>query len=169
MVKKKNKRNHKSLPKSVQKTPVKKNDESLNSKIEISERHIEQTVSFQGPLPPPDALSAYNKIVPGAAETIIGMAVSQSEHRQYLEKKVIESDINNSKLGLWFGLFIALCGMGSAIYCASIGQSIIGSILGGGTLAMLVSTFVYGSQSRKKERERKRIESMSDKPSLKSK
>lgn len=169
MVKKKKPRKHKNLPKSVKKSPSKKEDKPLNSnnkRVEIHEKRIEKTLSFQGPLPPPDALAAYDKIVEGAAEKIIGMAVSQSEHRQYLEKKVIESDIKNSKLGLVFGLIIGLFGMGAAVYCASIDQPTVGSILGGGTLAMIVSTFVYGSQSRKKERERKRVESMSDKPRL---
>lgn len=161
------KKKHKNFPKSVKKSLPKKENRELKSNYKRFEIR-EQRLNFQGPLPHPNDLAAYNEIVPGSAKTIINMALSQSEHRQNLEKSVINSDIKNSKLGLIFGLIIGLTGMGSAVYCASIGQPTVGSILGGGTLAMLVSTFVYGSKSRKKERERKRVESMPDKSSLKS-
>jgi uncharacterized membrane protein len=48
---------------------------------------IQQT--FSGPIPPPTLLAEYNKVVPNAAERILAMAEKQSEHRQFLEKKVI--------------------------------------------------------------------------------
>jgi uncharacterized membrane protein len=117
-----------------------------------------QSVSFSGPLPHPDILHKYDEIYPGAAKIIIEMAKSQSEHRQDLEKKVIGSDIRNSKMGLYFGFIIGLTGISAGVYVISIGQVIAGSALSGITLVSLVSIFVYGSQGRKKEREGKRKE-----------
>jgi len=68
-------------------------------KQEIKQLALEAIAEvFSGPLPPPSVLSQYNQVVPGAAERIIAMAESQSEHRQQLENKVIESDIKNSRL-----------------------------------------------------------------------
>jgi len=65
--------------------------------------------SFSGPLPPPVVLKQYDEIVPGAAERILSMAESQSQHRQQLERSVIESDIKNSRLGLHYGLSGGFC------------------------------------------------------------
>jgi uncharacterized membrane protein len=115
-----------------------------------------QSVSFSGPLPHPEILQKYDEVYPGAAKIIIEMAKSQSEHRQDLEKKVISSDIRNSKMGLFFGFIIGITGIVAGVYIISIGQVIAGSALSGITLVSLVSIFVYGSQGRKKEREEKK-------------
>lgn len=37
---------------------------------------------WQGPLPPPEELEAFNKAVPGLAETIVEMAKQEAEHRR---------------------------------------------------------------------------------------
>lgn len=82
------------------------------------------------------------------------MAESQSKHRQALELKVINSDIEDSRRGLIFGLVIGLAVVGGTI-CTITGHQIGGSIIGGGGLTGLVSVFVYGSRSRRKEREQR--------------
>jgi len=83
------------------------------------------------------------------------MAHSQTEHRQELEKKVIGSDILNSRLGLIFGFLIGMTGIISGVIIISKGQVFAGSFISGVTLVSLVGTFVYGSQGRRKEREKK--------------
>lgn len=83
------------------------------------------------------------------------MAKDQSDHRQVLEKSVINSDIKNSRLGLYFGFIIGMTGIISGTILIAVGHVIAGSVIGGGTLASLAGTFVYGSQGRKREREEK--------------
>ncbi|MCK5416664.1 DUF2335 domain-containing protein [Candidatus Parcubacteria bacterium] len=61
---------------------------------------VHQSVSFSGPLPHPDILRKFDEVCPGTAKIIIEMAKTQSEHRQALEKSVINSDIKKSGLGL---------------------------------------------------------------------
>ncbi|MBI2459266.1 MAG: DUF2335 domain-containing protein [Parcubacteria group bacterium] len=128
-----------------------KNELQKNNKTLI--RHEE--IMFAGPLPHPQLLKGYNDIVPGAAKIIIDMAEKQSSHRQELEKKVINSDINNSKLGLIFGFIIGIVGITAGAIIIAIGQIVAGSVISGATLVGLVGTFVYGSQNRKKERDEK--------------
>lgn len=41
---------------------------------------------WQGPLPPPEELVAFNQAVPGLAETIVEMAKQEAEHRRHLEE-----------------------------------------------------------------------------------
>ena len=97
----------------------------------------------------------YNQAVPDFAERIIVMAEAQSKHRQELESKVIESDINNSKLGLHYGLIIGLAAVIGGTICILYGHEVGGSIIGGTGLTGLVGVFVYGSRSRRKEREQR--------------
>lgn len=107
---------------------------------------------FSGPLPPPHILSQYNEIVPGAADRIISLAENQSEHRQKIENKIIESDIKNSRLGLHYGLIIGLISVIGGTICILNGHEVPGSIIGGTGLTGLVGVFVYGSTQRRKER-----------------
>ena len=41
---------------------------------------------FRGPIPPPEIISGYEAIIPGAADRILAMAEKQSQHRQEMEK-----------------------------------------------------------------------------------
>ncbi len=83
------------------------------------------------------------------------MAENQSSHRISIESKVINTDARNSTLGLFFGLFIAIVGIGVGAYLIMNGHDWAGGILCGTTIVSLVSTFVYGSTRRRKERERR--------------
>lgn len=118
----------------------------------------ERTITFSGPLPPPEVLERYNKIVPGVAERIIKMAEQQSAHRRSLEAQVINSDIKNSKLGLYFGFMIGLTGIIGSVITSIYVSQLAGGVLGIGSLTALTGVFIYGSQSRKKEREERRNE-----------
>jgi len=116
----------------------------------------QETVCFSGPMPHPDILKKYDEVYPGAAKFIIDMAKNQSDHRQILEKKVICSDITNSRLGLSFGFIIGMTGIvGGAVIVMS-GMTITGGLFTAMSLGSLVGTFVYGSQGRAKERNKKR-------------
>ena len=131
-----------------------KNNQIQNYKNNQAEL-VRQSVSFSGPLPHPDILKKFDEVHPGAAKIIIETAKKQSEHRQILEKSVINSDIKNSKMGLVFGFIIGMTGIIVGGVIIAIGQVVAGSVISGITLASLVGTFVYGSQGRKREREGK--------------
>lgn len=135
---------------------------SEKNKIENQEQNnsavVHQSISFSGPLPPPEVLQKFDEVHPGAAKIIIDMAKNQSEHRQKLEKEVINSDIKNSKLGLVFGFIIGMTGIIAGALIIFFGQAFAGGFLSFISLGSLVGTFVYGSQGRKKEREEKKKE-----------
>jgi uncharacterized membrane protein len=81
----------------------------------VRERVI--TASFCGPIPPPNALKAYNDILPGAADRILSMAEQQAGHRQRMEKEIIESSLDHERTGMIFAFVLTL------------GLMIIGSVL----------------------------------------
>jgi uncharacterized membrane protein len=112
-------------------------------------------VFYSGPLPPPQELQKYNEILPGAADRIMTMAEEQARHRRSLENVVIGSDTRNAKLGLWFGLVTSMTAIITGTITIINGFIIPGTFISGGTIISLAVIFVYGSQKRRKERERK--------------
>lgn len=112
---------------------------------------IEQS-SFSGPLPPPQLLDHYDKIVPGSADKIISLWEEQVRHRQGLEKKAIDADIKQASRGSWFGFAIAMSAIGSGTYLAYIGRPTEGIAAILTALVGLVGAFGWGTYQRRKER-----------------
>jgi len=132
--------------------PKKKSSEAQIKKPTAKQIQL-SAQTFSGPLPHPEILEYYNRVAPDAANRILSLVEKQSSHRQELELKVIESDIFNSKCGLFCGLIIGLTSVIGGVLCVLQGHDTGGSIIGGVGLTSLVSVFVYGSRERRKERE----------------
>jgi uncharacterized membrane protein len=113
--------------------------------------------SFSGPIPPPNILAEYSKIIPNGAERIMIMAEEQSKHRRELEKKVIETDSRNSFLGVIFAFVLGMTTIITGGIVVIKGYTWPGTVLGSAGLVGLVSTFIYGTRERRKERESKAI------------
>lgn len=127
---------------------------------ERAPRTVRQIVAtqFSGPLPPPEVLERYDKIVPGSARRLLAMAEKQAEHRQSVERKIVQSDVTNSRIGLVFGLLIGLGGLTAATIISLFGNPATGGVIGFATIASMVVSFVYGSRVRKEEQALRRQE-----------
>ncbi len=115
-----------------------------------------QTVVTQhhsGPLPAPAVLREYDDIVPGAAKTIIALFEKQSNHRIEMEKHVTREDVKRSYWGLAAGFVLSFVCITGSIWLVSQDHDAAGTIIAGGSVATLAGVFVYGTNSRKKERE----------------
>jgi len=122
-----------------------------NAQQQVAISKIEAS-AFQGPLPPPQILSHYDQIVPGSAERIISQWECQVRHRQELEKKVIDSDIKQSRYGATLGFIIAISTIAAGAFLAYIGQPTEGFAAIVTALAGLVGAYGWGSYQRRKER-----------------
>ena len=111
--------------------------------------------TFSGPLPPPDILARYNDAVPDGAERIIALAERQAAHRMALESRVVDADIRRSNLGLGAGLLVALAGLFASFLMVDRGNAVAGAVLASIDLAGLVAVFVYGTVSRRSERQQR--------------
>lgn len=109
-----------------------------------------------GPLPPATELARYDEILPGAAERIISMAERQAAHRQELERFAVHAEDRRSWAGLVVGGVLALAFLTGSVVLGLNDQAWLGGVLGGTTLISIVGTFVYGTRSRRSEREQKR-------------
>lgn len=74
----------------------------------------------------------------------------------YLEKAVIESDIKRANLGLLLAFVLSMTCIVASAYSAATGHEATAAVLGGGSLASLAGTFIYGSTTRQEERAEKR-------------
>lgn len=116
---------------------------------------MQSSMSFSGPIPPPEILEKYEQILPGSAGRLITMAENQSRHRQHLEKTVVEGEVKRAWWGLWTGYTLGLAGIGGSVALGLYGQQVAASVLCGTTLVSLVSVFVIGAVGRRKERQEK--------------
>jgi len=115
----------------------------IASAIEISR--------FSGPLPPPEELAKYDRILPGAADRIIRMAAQQSVHRLNLETVAIGANAATQKWGLACAFVTAMSAIWGGIWISLKGMSGAGLTTIIGALAALVGVFVYGKSQQKKE------------------
>ena len=107
--------------------------------------------SFTGPLPHPSILAQYNGLFSGGAERIVAMAERNQAHRHEIEKIVVSGNVKAQSRGQWFGLIVALLGMGGAIWLIAHGQTWGGVGLGGIDVLGLVGLFIYSHEGKKKE------------------
>lgn len=105
--------------------------------------------AYQGPIPPPAHLEQFEALIPGAAERIIKMAEQEADQRHYIEK--LDADINNRAMGKAFteqrigqicAFLLALMAISGSIYCAAIGATAIGCVLGGSSVMAVISAFL---------------------------
>lgn len=57
----------------------------------------QQTQHYEGPVPHPDTLRGFDALVPGSAQKLIDLALSESLHRRDLESKAVDANIATQK------------------------------------------------------------------------
>lgn len=85
------------------------------------------------------------------------MAERQETHRHRLEKWAVLGGTVLSFCGLICALMISLFALYAGYSLIQSGHDVAGTIFGGAGLIGLVSVFIYGTQSRRKERQKKDI------------
>ena len=116
---------------------------------------------WRGPLPPPEVVQRYEDMVPGAADRLLTLTEKQQAHSHNIEEKVINihqtvvgGDSRRSDIGLWLGFVVAVLGILCGTYLGLRGHEWLGAVIAGVPLTYLVGAFIYGSKSRRDERNR---------------
>ena len=118
--------------------------------ISDSKGQVVQVASaFSGPLPPPNILAQYNKVIPNAAERILQMAEKEGEHRRRMEEKLISSETSQIKIGSIFAFFLGMTALIGGFILAYFDKNIvgIGAIIAG--LGTIITAFIAGSKKDK--------------------
>lgn len=111
---------------------------------------------YSGPIPPPEILEGYEKVLPGTADRIMKMAEKQADHRRNMEETTVNSGARDSKLGIICGTFVCFSLIVVGGISVMIGSTSTGTVLSLSGLAPIVTAFIYGTRSNANERKEKR-------------
>lgn len=114
-----------------------------------------------GPLPHPDILEGYERIMEGSAERILAMAEKEASHRHKIEEKCIKTDSGDSLLGVVFAFLLGMSciasGFGIILKVPEVSGMITGCLITGTGLAGILGAFLKGTKAAWKiEREKER-------------
>jgi uncharacterized membrane protein len=127
--------------------------EHINGEPDLPLNTVEfhKTSITTGPIPNPVVLAKYDEFSPGLAKEIVNMAKEQAKHRQYVEKKAIDTDAFVAKANIWekvlgqaLGFAIALITVSAGTYLVMNGNPVSGTFIGVSGVTGLAAVFVFG-------------------------
>jgi len=107
-----------------------------------------------GPLPAPQTLEAYAKIIPNGAERIMAMAEKEQEFRHELTKTINTRNINIESRGQIFGFILSVIIIGSGVYLTATDKQTTGLVAVIGGIAILVGAFYYSKKPKPQQQEK---------------
>jgi uncharacterized membrane protein len=127
--------------------------------VTIQSRHI-------GPLPPPEILREYEKIIPNAGERLLSVVEREQEHRHSYEKYIVESAVKDAGDGrrahlrgdiIAVAVFLICSAMGMTLLFLDMNQYIAGALLGAPLIGSLASFLVARRGFNSTEHQQKKI------------
>lgn len=129
---------------------IDKSNLTNTQKIQVIKFVAEKVEKYSGPIPHPNHLEKYEKILSGSANRLICIAENQSVHRQKMENKLIDANIRYKSTGQKFGFIISVLCITGGLAMIFLGKSLEGFATLLGTVAVLVGTFMYSNKDKKK-------------------
>jgi len=129
---------------------VQQADPQLLKKLQPEQREsvlriVQQTLtSFEGPLPPPQMLAEYDRLIPQGADRLMRLLESQTSHRHVQETRIVSTQTSLPLRGQFIGT--GLCVFFGAIgwRLSFTGHDAVAGVLFGTTILGLVTIFVLG-------------------------
>lgn len=120
--------------------------DSLRVVVEARHRTI-----YRGPLPDPGTLREYGEIYPGSLKVIFEEFRAQSQHRRELERLVISNRVESERRGQYIAGTLGGIGLIGSLVVAGLGQGWAGFGIALTSIGSLVSLFLYGQKSQKRD------------------
>ncbi len=95
-------------------------------------------------------LQEFDRVVPGAARTILNDAHEQTQHRITMERLVLTAKCHQAKAGQWMAYTLGVLGLGCGFYLALNGREISGAVFVIADLFALARVFISGQQAEQK-------------------
>ncbi|MBL4597036.1 MAG: DUF2335 domain-containing protein [Robiginitomaculum sp.] len=105
---------------------------------------VVQSHLFSGPLPPPESIAGYEKVLPGSADRIITMAEKSQNHAHNCESRALGVQSFVAKSGMVSGLFISALLVSGGISAVYLGQPFVASVFIGASALGVISKLVDG-------------------------
>lgn len=114
-----------------------------------------KTTVRTGPLPSAAELEKYEAVLPGAADRIVKMAEGQAGHRAQLETEALRQEGQRSWVGLVSGALLTLGFEALALVAVLVDRPWFAVAFAAFPLPAILGAFVYGTRSRRREREQR--------------
>jgi uncharacterized membrane protein len=112
--------------------------------------------SFCGPLPSPEALEDYNRVVPGLADRIVSMTEGQQKHRMTLESSMATSQQKQSQRGQIFAFLLTILLITCGGILAFTNHTAAGVTIFSTTIIGVAATFIANQVRQASELSRKK-------------
>ena len=123
--------------------PAERPEASLHREVRIARPVLDVAVeAFSGPIPMPDVLRDYERVLPGLAERIVRWTEDEASQRRTVERSLVQLSWG----GLWSALLLALTTIVGGMLLAWYGRNVVGVIGVVGALAGLVIVFLAGQR-----------------------
>lgn len=118
-------------------------------------RQVQFAYVSQSPWPDPVVLKGYEDQIPGSAKLLLEQALKQSNHRMDLEKRVTNDGTYRSWGGLISAFILCVLFLLASYDLILKGHDTAGASILTVTIVSLAGTFIYGTRSQRKERDKK--------------
>lgn len=98
--------------------------------------------SHSGPLPSPETLEEYDRIIPDGGDRLMKQVENQQTHRHEIEKKSVDRSLNQSSTGQWIGGVLCVLVLIISWDLIRCGHDAAGATLAGIDLVALATVFV---------------------------
>lgn len=116
-----------------------------------STEQIIQLNAFSGPLPTPETLEAFDRVLPGLAREIVDRSELEMRHRHKLDSAALSARVEDQRAarterarGQYMAFAIVIIMVAGGISLTVIGHAVVGAGMMGTTLIGLVSVFITG-------------------------
>lgn len=107
--------------------------------------------SWQGPLPPPKMLEAFEKVEKGFANRIVAMAEGEAKHIRRMELLHLLLAAGSRYFGQFAGMALAALALYVGWDLVLKGHQVPGCVLFGTTISVVVTAFALGKRSKAAE------------------
>src|SRR6266508_605347 len=101
----------------------------LARRVEHKIAKLERTVTHEGPLPPPQQLQAYDRVLPGLAERIVSMAEREQNNRHAMQRVEVEGGLELARRGQRYGLAVAVLVLVVSLILVLTGHEVVGGVI----------------------------------------
>lgn len=111
---------------------------------------IIQAQHWSGPIPSPDALEKYEKVIPGSANRLLQLAEKEQAHRHSMDRESLSTKARDVRRGQYLGAGIGVLAVGGAIGIASVAP-VVAVALVGVPVASIINAIINARSSAKKQ------------------
>ncbi len=122
----------------------------VSREVTIAFQH-EISSSYHGPLPPPEMLSEFERVVPGLGGQIVQMAMKEQSHRHLWERRALLNDMFMQSGALTLGWALAGGALVGAFFLGMADHPVPMGILLSVSVLQMVRTIIGGGQQKKED------------------